>query len=472
MKHLELAKIGENKGAPRIWIQGKKAANGGFTPGTPYKVSVDEEKALLTLEVCEGGTRIVSRKLKGDKEIPVIDLNARDTLAIFGGLKSVRVVVSQNRIHILPVASELRAKKRLERLRERMAAKQALQVGAVASGIGILDLAAHEGMALAGVETKLAWSNEIRDDCMEHMREVNPVFLPDTISLTLPMEELAFDPWAMSQLPDPDLFIGGVPCSGASVAGRVKRSLALPEDHPEVGALIVSYIAMVARTNPVACCLENVVPYASSASMSILRTSLKKLGYVVHEAILDAGDWNMLEPRKRLCMIAVTEGIEFSFDDVKRPEPETKVFGSIMEDVDPDHSTWGDISYLFAKQERDKAASKGFAMTFVDETSTKLAVLNKTLHKRQSTGCYIKHPTKELYRIPTVREHAACKGIDAQLVEGVTQTFGHESLGQSISMPPFVAVFEALGRAIRAYCAGNEAVKTPVIWGAETLVAA
>lgn len=42
-----------------------------------------------------------------------------------------------------------------------------------------------------------------------------------------------------------------------------------------------------------------------------------------------------------------------------------------------------------------------------------------------------------------VAEHARCKGVDETLVEGTTQTFGHEALGQSISVPPFVSVFEA-----------------------------
>ncbi|WP_341744760.1 hypothetical protein [Azonexus hydrophilus] len=53
MKHLEVQKLGMNKGAPRVYIQGRKAVLAGFAPGAKYKPTVDEEKCLLTLEVNE-----------------------------------------------------------------------------------------------------------------------------------------------------------------------------------------------------------------------------------------------------------------------------------------------------------------------------------------------------------------------------------------------------------------------------------
>ena len=473
MKHIEIATIGHNKGAPRVWIEGRKAAVGGFMPGTRYRAKADPEKSLLTLEVADDGMRIVSRKMRGERELPVLDLNSHELLAMFDGLEAVRVVVQKNRIQILPVASEIRAKRRLQRLKDVMQANEPITIGSTASGIGVLDLAAHEGLALAGVESTLAFSNEIRDDCAEHAMERNPAYGPDTVTLTMPLQELAFDSWAMSQLPETTLYIGGLPCSGASVAGRAKRGLSHPEEHPEVGHLVVGFLAMIAKVNPAVVVLENVVPYRASASMSILRNQLRDLGYVVHEAELDAADWNMLEGRKRLAMVAVTKGIEFSFDDLERPEPCQHTFGEIMEDVDPTHSTWGNIDYLWAKKERDSADGKGFAPTVIDATSTKVPTQTKNLAKRQSTGTFIQHPTDpNLYRIPTVGEHAALKGVPRLLVEGTTQTFGHEALGQSISMPPFMNVFKALGRSLRAYAQKREAVALPLFASRDAMVAA
>lgn len=450
MNHYEVRKIGEHRGKRRIYMEGPVPTKAGFAPGMTYNVKKVVEKSTLILEVVENGMRVVSKKRRGEKERPVIDIENSDLMEVFKGIEAVRVVVQAGRIFIMPMATEVRAKSRIERLRKKLENGEALSVGSTSSGIGILDYALHQGMMQAGVKTELAFANEIREDCMNHAIENNPGYTDKTITLTAPMQEVVFDKWAMGQLPETDIFVGGIPCSGASIAGRTKRKLEHPEDHPEVGALIVSFIAFIAHTSPSAVILENVPQYAATASMSILRNSLRDLGYDVHETELRAEEWGMLEHRRRLCMIAVSKGISFDIGAIKAPIHEKKSFGDIMEDVPLDHSTWGAIDYLWSKQERDKEAGKGFAPTVVDGNSYKVPTLNKTLHKRQSTGTFIQHPeNKKLYRIPTLKEHAACKGIPFDLVGSeATQTFGHEAMGQAISVPPFVSAFKALGEAL------------------------
>lgn len=457
MNHYEVRHIGENRGRRRIWLQGALPSKGGFLPGVKYSPKVVAEKSMLVLEVAESGVRVVSRKQRGDRELPVIDIQSDELLKIFEGIETIRVVVQAGKIYIMPLATELRAKQRLARLKRQIEQGDRITTGSISTGIGILDHAAHAGLKKAGLDAKLMFANEIREDCMEHAMERNPVIEPDTVTLTAPMQEVAFDPWAMSQLPEVSVFAAGIPCSGASVAGRTKRKLEHPEDHPEVGHLVVSFLAIVAKANPAAVVLENVPAYRNSASMSIIRNSLRDLGYTIHEAELDAADWGMLEHRRRMCMVAVTNGIEFDVAQIPRP-PLTvaRTFGEIMEEVPLDHSTWGSIDYLWAKRDRDAAEGKGFAPTVVDEKSTRLPTLNKTLSKRQSTGTFIQHPAQPgLYRIPTVGEHAAAKGVPKALVGDTTQTFGHEVLGQAISVPPFVSVFEALGRALKQWALGN-----------------
>lgn len=467
MSSYEIKKVGHNKGAPRIWLEGSSPAKGGFLPGVKYRASVTAEKSLLTLEVVPDGVRVVSGKTKGEKEIPVIDLNSKELLAIFEGIDTVRVIVQEGKIFILPVASDIRAKERLERLEAKLAAGEPIDIGSLCAGIGILDGAAHKGLHQGGIEAFTAFSNEVREDCMQHAIDRNPAVSEKTITLTGPMQEIAFDPWVMGKLPAVDLLTIGMPCSGASVAGRTKRALVHPEAHPDVGHLLVPFLAFVAKVNPAVVVLECVVPYRNTASMDVIRNQLRDLRYTVHETELDAAEWNMLEHRKRFCMVAVTNGMAFSFDQLQKPAPESHTFGEIMETVDPDHSTWGSIDYLWAKRDRDAAEGKGFAPTVVDENSTKLPTLNKTLHKRQSTGTFIQHPTNpNLYRIPTVTEHAAAKGIDKELVKGTTQTFGHEVCGQAISVPPWVSVFELVGHWLRHLAvAGREAVTPSVQLG-------
>lgn len=466
MKSVNITTIGEHRGSPRLYLEGNVPARGGFLPGKRYEAVPNQEKHLLELRIVENGMRMVSKKLVRGKEVPIIDINNKDLLEVFDGLDSVRVVIQADRIFILPVASELRAKDRLQRLRARLKNGEKLTVGSLSFGIGVLDSAAHEGLKQSGIESHLAFANEIREDCVEHAVDRNSVIDDETILLTGPLQEFAFDEWVMSRLPSVSILVAGLPCSGASVAGRSKLGLAHPEDHPGVGHLAVGFLSIIARVSPALVILENVIPYASSASASIIRSQLRDLGYDVHETQLDSADFNMLEQRKRFALVAVTRGIEFSFDGLKKPEPRARTFGEIMDDVPLDHSTWGSIDYLWKKQERDSAAGKGFAPTVVDASSTKLPVLNKSLHKRQSTGTFIRHPVHEnLYRIPTVAEHARAKGIDPALVADTTQTFGHETCGQSISVPPFVSLFAHIGEALLRFKEADPVVLEQRRWG-------
>lgn len=445
-------KLGRHRGAPRLWLEGREPAKAGFAPGSRFTVRVDPGRALLVLEVDDAGDRMVSGKQRGDTTLPVIDINSKELLAAFAGLDSVRVIVEAGRISILPVASEQRARERLDRLREKLAVGQPLSAGSVAAGIGILDRAAHEGLQLSGLDTHLAFANEIREDCVDHMHSRNPIVDQETIMLNAPLQEVAFDPWVMEQLPEIECLVGGIPCSAASRAGKATRGSGHAEADPNVGHLVVGLLAIIAKTQPVAICIENVPIWGTSASMHILRNQLTDLGYVVHATQLRSEEWNTLEHRERLCVIAVTKGIDFSFEPMERPAAIERRFGEIMDPVPLDAASWGTMQYLKDKRVRDEADGKNFKMRVIDANSTMVPALNKTLWKRQSTGTFIQHTENpELLRLPTVPEHARAKAVWPEMVEGLGTTFGHEVLGQSVCVPPFVAVFKLLGQALQAF---------------------
>lgn len=446
----QIKKIGKNRGVPRIWLEGVQPANGGFLPGIRFNAYVDKSKCLLTLEIVADGVRIVSGKDKGDKCIPIIDINSNELLSIFEGIESVRVLIQAGKIYILPVASEQRAKNRLALIKAKVLAGEPISMGALSAGIGVLDRAVHEGMKEAGIDSVLSFSNEIREDCIDQASQYNDIYTSSTVLLNGPLQEIAFDSYVMDRLPQVDGILAGLPCSGASIAGRTRLSLSMPENHPEVGHLVVSFLAVIAKCNPAFIEFENVCQYGNSASMVIMRTQLKDLGYIIHETQLDAEDWNALEHRKRMCMVAVTKGMEFSFDDIEKPLKITRRLGEIMDHVPLDDSSWSSMQYLKDKEVRDAAANKGFSMNLVDENSTKVLTLNKTLAKRQSTGTYFIHPVDQnLQRLPTVSEHARCKDIDPVLVTGASQTFGHEVLGQSIVTGPFIATGKLIGKMLK-----------------------
>lgn len=438
-------KIGNHRGAPRVWIEGQQAEVAGFAPGQKYDVEVRGKTVVLAAN--KDGSRVVSSKKAGERQNPVIDLNSKELLAVFDGMSAVRVVAREGEIFLLPLASEIKKQERFARLREKLESGEPLAMGSLSFGGGVLSSAIHSGLHQEGVEGRLAFANEIREELLEHASRANDAWDRKTIPLAAPMQELAFDERAMAHLPKVEVMEMGLPCSGASRAGRSKRGLEHPEEHPEVGHLVVSALVILAKANPAIVVLENVPEYATSASASILRNQLRDLGYTTHEKTFNGREWGALENRTRWCMVAASEGIPFSFDQLVPPAAAPKKLGAYLDNIAPDDPRWSRMQGLKDKEVRDAAAGKGFKMQIFDADSEKIGTITKGYAKVRSTDPKIAHPTDpDLLRQLTPAEHARVKGVPERLVEGLAATTAHEILGQGIIYHPF----EALGKHIAA----------------------
>lgn len=133
-----------------------------------------------------------------------------------------------------------------------------VETGGVACGGGILSHALHAGLSDAGLSPTSRLANEIRVDVANHAFVHNESFSEETVFATMPLQELAFDEEVMARLPEIDVLELGLPCSGASSAGRAKNAISLPEAHPFVGHLVAGAVAIIAKLNPVCIVLENV----------------------------------------------------------------------------------------------------------------------------------------------------------------------------------------------------------------------
>ena len=447
MRAYETTSLGCNRGRPRLWLQGAKPSMAGFHPGQRYSIHKDEQRNMLILSVSPYGTHGVSKKVtRSGKTVPVIDINSAEVLSVFDGCSVVRVVVQANRICILPEAVEIAKKERLQRLRAKLASGEPLDCGSVSHGGGVLDHALHSGLEAAGIKTRLAFANEIRSELLEQAREHNDIWGESTVPLAAPVQALAFDDWAMTKIPKVEILVAGLPCSGASVAGRAKNGAGHAEAHPEVGHLIVAFLVIIAKANPACVVFENVTQYANSASMCIMRNQLRDFGYEVKETVLKAQDWNVLEHRERLCMVAVTKGLDFDFAALKRPESTARRIAEILDDVAEDSPMWSAMQGLKEKEIRDMANGKNFKMQILKGDSTKCPTITKGYSKVRSTDPKLQHPNNPgLLRQFTAAEHARIKGIPESLIEGLPQTLAHELLGQSICYEPFREVGRCLG---------------------------
>jgi DNA (cytosine-5)-methyltransferase 1 len=454
----KITSMKEHRGSPRLWMEGSAPEKAGFTPGLKFVVVPHGKGVLLKLD--EQGTRTVSKKEYAKGTIaPVIDINSAVDLEPFKGLEAVRVVFGEGQVLVTPIASEVRRQRRLNRLKTRLAEGIPLETAGIAAGGGVLSHAVHTGLHDAGVPALLAAHNEIREDLTDHAAAHNDMFGPYTKVLNMPLQELAYDEDVLRRVGEVDIVELGLPCSGASVAGRAKRSLSMPEEHPDVGHLVVGAIALLAKLNPAVCLFENVVPYKNSCSAVLIRQQLRDMGYDCHERELYGPDFGELEARTRWTLVAVTKGIDFDIDALLPPLFRQRTLAEVMDSPETVADRWSTMPGLRAKEIRDKEAGKGFMMQIFDGSESKINTLTKGIAKNRSTDPKFRHPEDaNLLRIPTAKEHARCKGVPESLIEGLSQTTAHELLGQGIVYGPFRHLAKHIGEALKSW-----ANVTPVI---------
>lgn len=108
-----------------------------------------------------------------------------------------------------------------------------------------------------------------------------------------------------SEIPDCDLVIGGPPCQGFSVAGK------MDPDDPR-SALIWEFCRVVRDKRPAVFVMENVKALAALSRWSAVRRKLLEVfagfGYDVSMAVLDAKDFGVPQQRERVFFFGMLRG--------------------------------------------------------------------------------------------------------------------------------------------------------------------
>lgn len=154
------------------------------------------------------------------------------------------------------------------------------------SGAGGLDI----GAILAGA--KIIWANDMmKEACESYSKNIGTHICQGDINSFVT---------SLSQYKGVDLVIGGPPCQGFSVAGKMN-------DNDERSKLIWSYVKAVEIVSPKVFIMENVkalgVLKRWSAIRSALLNRLQSLGYSVNYCILNASDYDVPQARERIFII-------------------------------------------------------------------------------------------------------------------------------------------------------------------------
>lgn len=454
MRHIAYFQVGENKGAKRIWIEGRKLSESNFIPGCNISVVVDSSAKQVTVTVDESSSRVVSSRIKGGVAQPIIDICNATITQIFKTIRKIKAVFLKNKIIITVHPDEVARQRRLEQLNKKMSAKQPLTCGSIAHGGGIMDHAIHTGLQESGVNSFLGFGIEIERKYLECSLNNNPVWSEDSLAIEAPIQNVSVE-----DLPEVDIFVAGLPCTGASIAGKSKNKLVHAEEHTGAGALFIAFLNIIKKINPAIVVLENVPQYASTASMAVIRSTMETWGYDLHETILNGNVMGALEGRDRFVMVAVTKGMACALENITPVRQKESCLADVLETVDNQDPVWQKYEYLRIKEVNDKAAGKGFSMQILDSNATSCGTIGRGYSKIRSTEPKIAHPVNpDLMRQLSVSEHAKVKGIPLFLVDGCTDTVAHQILGQSVVYFAFQSVGRFLGQMVRQWFAGLQPV--------------
>jgi len=431
--HVSHLTVGENRGAARLWLQGPRLLDAGFTPGSKLRSTTHDDCIVLVSE--EAGDRTVSSKDQG--KTPVIDICGRAVSDVFPVGTRIEVSYFPGRIVIRLNPREGAVARRVSRLKEKIRKGAALATAALCLGAGILDAALAEGLGPTEMVYAVEREAAYLDQAVRH-HDIGTTVHAD-------LSEVDFE-----RLPTCDVLVAGIPCTAASRSGRAKQrsldpTLTHPEGHPE-GALFVDFLRAVISSEPAIVVLENVPVYRHSAGYAAIRAVLHKLQYTVTDAILNAADWGCNEARERLVMVGAPFPVPL--DDLAPHRPARP----LADLLDPAADNWRPHGRLVERTAQKGAEGCGFKLQLVTAGDTRVGTIGRGYAKDRMTEPHLVHPQDpSLSRLFTVAEHARIKGVPERLVEGLGFTIGHEVLGQAIAYPPFVSVGRRIIEAARAW---------------------
>lgn len=446
--------ISEARAVSRLWLEGAKLAHAGVEIGVQYILSVSKEFRRIELRPAPsdfaGKTYKVCPRTRNERVSPLIEIRDAILDEIFGIGAKVRVAIQKGRIIISQTHIALKIQERVKAFLDKLKSGEPLSVVSLFHGGGVLDKAMHQGLERGGLQSFVKIGVELEGSYIDASLVNNSeLFTDETIVINGDVRDINL---MGSGIPQVQLLYGGVPCTGASIAGAAKNKLSCAEEHSTAGTLFIDFIDWVKATNPAIVVLENVVEYAKSVGMTVIRSVLSGLGYQISETVLDGAVMGSLEKRKRLCMVATTPGVcgMVDFNELVPTRVKEEKIADILEFVPEDSDRWKSYDYLAEKALRDEAAGKGFKRQLLTGEEDGCGVIGRGYAKARSTEPFIVSPwNPKLSRLMSKTEHAGAKAAPVSLVEGVSETIAHEILGQSVSYAAVVAVGVLIAKTVK-----------------------
>lgn len=249
-----------------------------------------------------------------------------------------------------------------------------------------------------------------------------------------------------NEIPDHDILLGGFPCQPFSIAGVSKKN-ALGRAHGFLdetqGTLFFDVARIIKHKMPKAFMLENVknlVSHDKGKTFTIIKETLKELGYSIHFKVLD-GQHFVPQHRERIIIVGFNNNVfngEETFEFPKMGDTKFAVRDILEDIVDPKYTLSDKLwNYLqeYAKKHKAKGNGFGFGLTNLDGISRTMSA------RYYKDGAEILIPQDGLNpRRLTPRECARLQGFPDSFIIPVSDNQAYKQFGNSVVTPLIQAV--------------------------------
>ncbi len=242
-------------------------------------------------------------------------------------------------------------------------------------------------------------------------------------------------------IPDHDILLAGFPCQPFSIAGVSKKN-ALGRAHGFLdetqGTLFFDVARIIKHKMPSTFLLENVknlVSHDKGKTFTIIKETLKELGYSIHFKVLD-GKHFVPQHRERIIIVGFKNSIfngKESFDFPKMNESKFAIRNILENEVDPKYTLSDKLwNYLqeYAKKHKEKGNGFGFGLTNLDGISRTMSAR----YYKDGAEILIPQNGKNPRRL-TPRECARLQGFPDNFLIPVSDNQAYKQFGNSVVMP-------------------------------------